>query len=549
MVITDALVRGRESFEQNAWGDAYTGLSTADHEEPLELSDLERLATAAYLAGRDDDSLDALIRAHQVCLRLGLAVRAARCAFWLGFILMNKGEFARGGGWLGRAQRLLEDQQQECVEHGYLLIPAAIQSISQGDAATAYDTCTQAASIADRFGDPDLLTMAQFGQGLSLIRLEETAKGVALFDEIMVTVTTGEVWPIVAGIAYCGVIEACQEIFDLRRAREWTSALTDWCASQPDLVPYRGECMVYRAEVMRLRGDWLDALDEARRALEILFRSATQQAVGAAYYQQAELHRLRGEFALAEEAYRQASQWGHEPQPGLALLRLTQDQADTAAASIRRALDETRNPPTRARLLAASIEIMLAIDDVQAARAAADELSRVAAELTASALEAISRYATGAVLLAEEDARAALAALRRAWTVWQELEAPYEAARARLLIGVACRELGDEDSAELEIEAARRAFQHLGAVPDLARLERLTRKAISGAPTPLTAREVQVLRLIAAGKTNRAIAGELFISEKTVARHVSNIFNKLDLSSRAAATAYAYEHDLVTPST
>jgi DNA-binding CsgD family transcriptional regulator len=549
MVITDALVRGRESFEQNAWGDAYARLSTVDREAPLELSDLERLATAAYLAGKDDDSLDALIRAHQECLRLGFAARAARCAFWLGFILMNKGEFARGGGWLGRAQRLLEDLQQECVEHGYLLIPAAIQSVSQGDAATAYDTFTRAASIADRFGDPDLLTMARFGQGLSLIRLEEPAKGVALFDEIMVTVTTGEVWPVVAGIAYCGVIEACQEIFDLRRAREWTSALTDWCASQPDLVPYRGECMVYRAEVMRLHGEWLDALDEARRALDVLFRSATQQAVGAAYYQQAELHRLRGEFAEAEGAYREASRWGREPQPGLALLRLAQGQINSAWAAIRRALDEVRERPARARLLAAYIEIALAAGHVDAASHAVDELSLISAELTAPALEAISRYATGTVLHAEEDARSALAALRRAWTVWQELEAPYEAARARLLIGLACRELGDEDSAELEIEAARRAFQQLGAVPDLVRLENLTRKAISGAPAPLTAREVQVLRLIAAGKTNRAIAGELFISEKTVARHVSNIFNKLGLSSRAAATAYAYERDLVTPST
>jgi len=295
---------------------------------------------------------------------------------------------------------------------------------------------------------------------------------------------------------------------------------------------------------MQLHGAWRDAMDAARRACERLSAPPGQPALGMAGYQQAELHRLRGQSAKAEEAYRQASRWGHPPQPGLALLRLAQGRVEAAAAA-RAAVDEAQGRAARARVLAAYVEIMLAADDVPAARAAAGELSETAAGLGMPFLHAVSAHATGAVLLAEGDTRAALAALRRAWTAWQELQAPYEAARTRVLVGLACRELGDEDSAEMELDAARWVFQQLGAAPDLARVEALSRKKAAKAAGGLTAREVQVLRLVAAGKTNRSIAADLFLSEKTVARHVSNIFTKLGLSSRAAATAYAYQHGLV----
>jgi DNA-binding CsgD family transcriptional regulator len=519
-------------------------MSAADRHHPLEPEDLERLATAAYLTGRNDDSADIGTRAHHEFLRRGEVERAVRCAFWVGYSLLERGEHARGGGWLARARRLLDDHQLDCVEQGYLLYPGALQALLGGDAATAGAGFDEVARIGDRFGDPDLVALSRLGLGATRLAEGATTVGVALLDEAMVAVEAGEVSPVVAGIVYCAVIESCQEIYDLRRARQWTASLTRWCAAQPDLVPYHGQCLVHRSEIMALQGAWPDAMDEARRAADRLSAPPGHPAAGLAFYQQGELHRLRGDLTRAEEAYRQASQWGRDPQPGLALLRLAQGQADTAAAAIRRVVEEASDVVSRSRLLPGQVEILLAAGDVPAAGAAAAELTRLADGLGAPFLAAVAAHAQGAVLLAEGDPRGALAVLRGAWLAWQDLEVPYQAARVRVLIGLACRELGDQDGAEMELDAARWVFRQLGAAPDLARVETLSQRA-DARSGGLTARELQVLRLVAAGATNKAIAADLFISERTVDRHMSNIYAKLGVSSRAAATAHAYQHGLI----
>jgi DNA-binding CsgD family transcriptional regulator len=542
MGMTGALERGRESFRRRAWRDAHTQLAEADRDTQLGIDDLERLAEAAYLAGEDAVSTDVWVRAHQECVRTGDAARAVRCAFWLVLGLVLRGEAAPAAGWLARAQRLAADVEGG-VEEACLILGDAVQLMFAGDAEGASTAYGRAAEIGARFGDPDVTALARLGEGQTAIMLGRTAAGLTLLDEAMVAVTADETSATMTGLVYCAVIETCQEIFDVRRAREWTTALNRWCESQPELVPYRGQCLVHRAEILELHGDWPDAIDEAQRACARLVEPP-HPAAGRAFYRLGELRRLRGDYEAAERSYRDASRHGQSPHPGLALLRYAQGQVDAAATTIRQALSEAQDRVSRSQLLGASIEIAVAGNNVHAARTAADELARIAAEFEAPLLVALSDHASGAVLLAEGDAAAALEPLRRACTRLQELDAPYDVARVRVHIGLSYRALGDIDTAEMELDAARAAFERLGAAPDLVRVEELTGTAARDTAGGLTPREVEVLRLVATGKTNRAIASELFLSEKTIARHLSNIFTKLGVSSRSAATAYAYQHDL-----
>ena len=540
------LERGRASYASRAWGDAYESLAGADAAAPLGAEDLELLARSAYMLGRDVDYVRALERAHHAHLDAGDAPRAARCAWWIGHNLLFRGETAPAMGWFARGQRLLDREERDCVERGYLLIPCVLEHVFSGDHEAAHATAAQAGEIGERFGDPDLVAIALMEQGHALVKQGRVAEGLRLVDETMVAVTAGELSPVVAGLVYCNTIAFCRDVYELRRAREWTAALTRWCEQQPDMVTHQGLCLVHRAEIMTLAGAWQDALQEARLVGERFTQGVlNQRALGHAAYRQGEVHRLRGDFAAAESAYRSASQFGREPQPGLALLRLAQGNRYAAAAAIRRALSETAQRLKRAALLPAQVEIMLAVGDRDAARSACGELEEVADRQGSDVLTAMSTHARGAVALAEGDARAALVALRRAWQLWHELEAPYEAARVQVLAGMACRSLGDDDTAVLELEAARAVFAQLGARPDRAIVDSVISPGAAIDAHGLTARELQVLRLVAAGKSNHAIAAELVISDHTVRRHLQNIFRKLGVSSRAAATAFAFEHELI----
>jgi DNA-binding CsgD family transcriptional regulator/tetratricopeptide (TPR) repeat protein len=538
------LVRGREAAAQLAWEQAYQLLSGVD---PAVLGgeDSELLATAAYLTGQVPGCLDALRRAHQVYVDAGNRCRAARCLFWVGFVLLERGDLAQGGGWLARASRLLAGEPGTVAEHGLLRLPQVFSAAAAGDHAAAARSATEAAQIGDRAGDAEVAALGRHWQGRSLLRLGRVQEGLALLDESMVAVVAGEVAPYVAGGLYCSMIGACHEVADLRRAREWTVALTTWCEQQPEMSTFSGQCLVHRAEIMQRHGQWTEAIEEARRARDRFARAADQYAAGAAWYRLGELHRVRGEHGLAEAAYRQAAESGAEPQPGLALLRLAEGATAAAQAAIQRAVAEATAPLLRAALLPAQVEIALAGGDLDRARTAADELAATADTYDTPALRAVAGHTRGAVLLAAGDARDALAALRGAWQLWRELDAPYDAARVRVLVGLGCRALGDEEAAGMELDSARRVFVQLGAAPELTRVDTLRPPAGTAGPRGLTARELQVLRLLAAGKTNRDIAADLVLAAKTVDRHVSNIFAKLGVSSRAAATAFAYQHQLV----
>lgn len=538
------LERGRESYARRAWDDAYQSLCRADRAAPLDAGDLDLLAMSAYLTGRDDDYLRALERAHQAHLDAGQCDRAIRCAIWLGFRLLFRGETGHATGWLARAHRLLEREGRDCAEQGYLLLPVVEQRLDAGDCAVAYARATEAAAIGERCADADLIACARHLQGRVRLRQGQVDAGLALLDETMVAVVAGELSPLVTGLMYCSVIDACQQVYALDRAREWTAALARWCDAQPEMLAFSGACRVHRAEIMQLRGAWPEAILEAERACGRP-QGTSARVAAAAFYQKGEIHRLKGEFAAAEEAYRRASRLGLEPQPGLALLRDAQGRTRAAAAALRRAMSATTDRFKRMRLLPAGVEIMLAAGEFEEACRACQELEEAAESLAPDVAGAMAAQARGAVELAEGDARAALGSLRHAFEVWQRVEAPYAAARTRVLIGLACRALGDEEAAGLEIGAATSLFEQLGAAPDLARLATLKKAAPPAQSHGLTPRELQVLRLVAAGKTNKTIAAELSLSERTIDRHVSNIFTKLDVPSRAAATAFAYQRKIV----
>ena len=436
---------GRESYASSAWATAYESLARADGLEPLRPEDLVLFGISAYMLGHEDEWMRIFERACHEFEESGELRPAARCAFWIGINLALRGEMGPATGWLGRAQRLLEPEG-DCAERGYLLLPVVFEHEATGDYEGAFATAATAAEIGERFGDKDLLALAVDTQGEVLVRGGRVREGLGLLDEAMVAATTGQLSPIVTGIVYCGVILACEEVYELRRAREWTAVLTRWCEGQPDLLAFTGRCLVHRAQLMQLQGAWPDALDEAERANRRFEKSMNQAAAGKARYLQGEVYRLQGEFTEAEKAYGKASLLGLEPQPGLALLRLAQGNADAAAAAIRRVVGETADGLRRASLLPAYVEILLAVGDVEEARRACDQLEEVAAQCDSELLHAQLAQARGAVELAAGDARTALASLRRAARMWQELEAPYEAARARLLVGRACKALGDEEA-------------------------------------------------------------------------------------------------------
>ena len=551
MTVEELTGRGREALVRKEWGAAYADLEAARLCGSISSADLSELARVAFLLGRDDEGCHRLDEAYHAFEASGDPEQAGRCAFWCGFNLLNRGHHAEAGGWFARAHRLAEAAPGAGALAGYLLIPPALHSLYTGAADAALDGFTAALTAGERCGDQDLVALGTVGRGEALARQGDVAAGIAVLDELMLSMGDGAVSEVPTGIVYCVVVGLCEERFDVGRAAEWTAALDRWRKRQPDLVAFRAECQVHRSQVLQRQGSWPDAVAEAEGALARL-SAADDAATGMAWYQVAELRRVQGDLPGAEEAYRLAHESGFDPQPGLALLRLAQGRQGSAATAIRRALAEAPDRLARCRLLPPAVEVLLAAHDLDAARQVTAELTEHAAdEGAAPYLVAVAAASRGAVLLREGRATAAAGELRVALETFLTLGLVHEAGRVELTLARARREAGDLDAALLDLDRARRTFARLGARTDLAAADELASQLAAetgtgpAGPGGLTTREIEVLRLVATGRTNRAVAGDLHLSEKTVARHLSNIFTKLDLPSRAAATAYAYEHHLL----
>lgn len=539
MGVVDDLIAGREAFDRREWDVARERLAGAPD---LAAQDLEALALAAYLCGDHDTCLRAWQRAFRMHEDAGETRLAVRDAFWIAFVHDSSGHESVGEGWVARAARLLESEPDDVVGHGLLDIHHLFRHIHRGEFPQALELAERVIAAGRASGDANLLAMGVMCRGRLMIFSGRVREGLALLDESMVWVAGGEASPIVAGHVFCSMVEACQQIGDVRRMIEWTSALTRWCDDQPGLVPFTGQCAVHRAQIMRSQGAYEQALTELVLAVDRYRANNMDPAAGLAMYERGEVLRLRGEHEAAAAAYDEAAAHGHEPQPGLALLWLAGGRTAAAVGALRRLLGEFADPVQRSQVLPAAVEVFLAGADTTAADAAAVELAEIATSFESPSLNARAACARGAVALASGDPAAALPSLRRGWQLWQEHGARYDAARARTLIGLAFRELGDDDSAAAELTVARRSFHELGARADVRTVDALLTPSF---PDRLTAREVEVLRLVAAGRTNPQIATTLFLSEKTVARHLSNIFGKIHVSSRTAAAAYAIERELV----
>lgn len=503
-------------------------------------ADLFRRADSAWWAGDLAEALAGYEMAYRAHLDEGDHPGAAMAALLLGEHALEAGESAVGSGWVRRARSLLDDMEEAAV-HGYPLYWDVFAAMGRGEIDTALALADRMRELGRTHEDANLVALGLMCEGRCRLKRAEVDAGMTLLDESMVMVLSDDLHPLWVGAIYCHLMDACQELQDLQRAATWTEATSRWCDQIGRAVVYRGICRVHRAHLFQVQGAWDLAAAEARRAS--LDMPRVHVGTGAeAHYRLGDIHRLRGEVAEARAAYLRAHELGRSPQPGLALLWSIQGDHDAACTSLRTALAELGGERLdRAPVVAALVEVAIAAGELESARAAAAELRETAAAFDTPGLDAAARQAAGTLELAEDDPERALRSLRAACSAWLRVDAPYDTARCRHLLARAYRAVGDDSAAELEQNAARSTFVQLGAVVDLASLEELPPSPDPGtAPDGLTPRELEVLRLVASGRTDRQIADVLSISDKTVGRHIANIYRKIDVQTRSAATAYAF---------
>jgi ATP/maltotriose-dependent transcriptional regulator MalT len=534
-----AVQTGKAALADEDWVAAYERLGAARQSGELDAAGLEALSEAAFGIGRMDEAFEAREQAYAGFDGADDPIAAGACAVWLAFAYFATGRPAIGGGWVRRAERCLEGHE-DCAPFGQLLILGAHGAMGAGQLDQAAGIARQAVELGRRLHDANVEAMALQTLAGVLIAQGDVAEALASYDESMLFAVEGRLDVFTHGAVYCGMISACEDLGDVRRAAEWTDALSRWVKRHPFAI-FPGICRVHRATVLQRQGSWPEAEAEARQASVDLAAMRMPGTVAAALAEIGDIRRRLGDVEGAETAFRTAEELGGQPQAGLAMLRLSQGRPDAAAAIIDRALaDASGNPLARAKLLPAAVQISLARGAAADAQAAVGELEATAGAFGGPALSAAAATSRGRLSLAEGDAGAACATLQRALRLWQDLDVPYEAATVRLLLGQACRGTGDEDGAKASFAAAAQGFERLGAVIEARRIQESLRPAPT-LPAGLTEREAQVLRLVAAGRSNKDVAAELFLSEKTVARHLSNIFVKIGVSSRSAATAFAFE--------
>lgn len=523
------------------WLDLYRELATGDL-AGLDADQLECLAQAAFWLGRPREAITArrlAYRRHRDAGNHEGAARACRQLFHQHFEL---DETAAASGWLGLATRHAREVP-ESPEGGYVAIAAALWASYSGACDEAVAEAVRAHSLGRAARDRDLTAWALAVLGGMYVARGDVAEGVAVLDEAMAETVSGDLSPFVTGWIYCYLLKTCQALGDIRRAGEWTESAVQWCESNGVDSWYPGVCRLHRCEVASMRGEWASAEREALRVADEL-AAFGDYLVAEAEYIAGEIRRRRGEYDLAEAAFRRSHELGHDPQPGLALLRLAQHDADAAAGQLRLALlGGPQQPLLRARLLTAHVQAELERAGLTAATRSVEELARLARESESRLLWGLLALSHGRLLLARGDIEGAVPLLREAASTFQRLECPYELAQVRVELGRAARQAGDDETAVLELDAAAAAFARLGAGPDAERAAGLVGPAPRN-PKALSDREVEVLRLVARGLSNREIAASLVISEHTVRRHLSNVFRKIGVASRAGATAFAFEHGL-----
>jgi class 3 adenylate cyclase len=483
--LESSLEAGRAAVTRHDWSEAVEALTAADRESPLGAEDLELLGSALWWDARPDESNETLERAFEAFVDAGRPAEASWVAAVLGYQASRARNEAVAGGWFARAQRLLADLPEGPM-HARLAVFGVVGALMANDYEGGIAAADQAMALAKQHGETSALYMALSFKGMAQAFSGNLQEGLKNLDEAAGAVSTGQLDLRVGSDIYCGTIAAYWNVGDLTRAGQWAEEGERWMRRN-GAGGYPGICQVHRAELKMLRGQWPEAEQEARQACRELERFRLLDSLGFAKAAVGEVRRRMGDLDGAAVAFDEAYESGNDAQPGLALLQLERGEVDAAKRSIARALDAANgvgalsDRTMRARLLPAQVEITLAAGDLEAARAAVEELEGLARDFERPLFRAGAMTARGELLLGENKAAEASPVLGQSWRLWQTTDLPYEAAKARLRYAEALAAEGDEATAKRDLRAARASFERLGASSEIRRVDELLGEDPAGA--------------------------------------------------------------------